>query len=114
MMVNERLNAIDHARGHLVHLIKDEKAGSTLGHISPDPVLNSQLIDIGHVCMGEVKGGDEEVDKGAAQALGEERLGNEPGDKILTSSCPTMEAAHERKGVLQSSVVNVRKESPNH
>ena len=96
-MVNEWLDPINHADGHLVHLVKDEEAGSTLGHIAPDPVLDSQPVDIGHVCMWEVEGGDEEVDKGAGQALGEECLGNKPGDKVLPSSCPSVEAAQEKK-----------------
>lgn len=96
-MVNEWLDPINHANGHLVHLVKDEEAGGALGHIAPDPVLYSQPVDIGHVCMREVEGGDEEVDEGAGQPLGEERLGDKARDKVLPSSCPTMEAAQEHK-----------------
>ena len=94
-MVNEGLDPVNHANGHLVHLVEDEEAGGALGHVPPDPVLDSQPVDVGHVRVWEVEGGDEEVDKGACQALGEERLSNEPRDKVLPSSCPTMEAAQE-------------------
>lgn len=43
MVVNERLDAVDHTQWHFVYLIKYEERFFALAHITTDPVLKVQL-----------------------------------------------------------------------
>lgn len=43
MKVNEGLDGIDEALGHLVDLVEDEEGLRTLRHVAADPILKLEL-----------------------------------------------------------------------
>merc|ERR1719318_1049471 len=112
MMVDKRFYSINHFLRHLVYLIEYEERGLTLGHIPPDPVLHPQLVDVRHLHVGEVQGGDEQVHVLAGHPLLVQGLSHKLRHEVLPSSSPAVKTHHQ--GFLRLHLPEVSPDGPRH
>merc|ERR1719318_2147909 len=112
MMVDKRFYSVNHSLRHLVYLIEYEERCLTLGHIPPDPVLHPQLVDVSHLHVGEVQGGDEQVHVLAGHPHLVQGLCHKLSHKVLASSSPAVKTHHQ--GFLRLHLPEVSPNGPGH
>merc|ERR1719318_836996 len=112
MMVDKRFYSVNHSLRHLVYLIEYEERCLTLGHIPPDPVLHPQLVDVRHLHVGEVQGGDEQVHVLAGHPLLVQGLSHKLCHEVLASSSPAVKTHYQ--GFLGLHLPEVSPDGPGH